>query len=200
MAYTVKRYSPTETIPTALPSNYRLGNENKNCQNCIFYSDKYCEYWDELVKGEYLCNRWMTKTVDVPTDDILNNVPTICNLYYGGGEVRLSADGDIGIIEIYYGGKITQINNKLPDGWAIQHKAPKIIIYNLWGLSISTETEMFTYRGYFKPLITTISDWDGNKLSATFNVENIHYWELLGTSNWEDYDDTWENYGNTYLV
>ena len=76
----------------------------------------------------------------------------------------------------------------------------KILIYNLWGLSMSTETEIFTYRGHFKPLMTTIIDWDGNKLSAIINVENVHYWELLGDSNWEDYDDNLENYGNTYLV
>ena len=200
MAYTVRRYSPTETIPAGLPSNYRLGNEDKNCQNCIFYSDKYCEYWDTLVKGDYLCDRWMTNTVDVPTGDILNNVPTVCNLYYGDGVVRVTSDGSIAIMEMYYGGKLTQFNNSLPRGWEIKHNMNKILIYNLWGLSISTETEIFTYRGYFKPLMATIVDWDGNKLSATINAENIHYWETLNKSLWEDYDDVWENYGNTYLV
>ena len=142
----------------------------------------------------------MTKTVDVPTDDILNNVPTICNLYYGGGEVRLSADGSIGIIEIYYGGNITKLNNSLPNGWEIKHNSRKIVIYNLWGLSISTETEIFTYRGRFKPFMATLLDWDGNKLTAVINAENIHYWNTLNKSLWEDYDDVWENYGNTYLV
>tara|TARA_Y100000310_G_scaffold218933_1_gene220291 strand:+ start:778 stop:1383 length:606 start_codon:yes stop_codon:yes gene_type:complete len=200
MAYTIKKYSPTEIIPIGLPSNYRLGNENKNCQNCIFFSDRYCEYWDELVKGDYLCDKWMTNTVDVPDDEIINNVPTICNLYYGGGEVRVSSDGSVAILEISYGGQITQLNNRLPDGWEIKHNTRKILIYNLWGLSISTETEIFTYRGRFKPFMATLLDWDGNKLSAAINTENVHYWEILGNSLWEDYDNVWEDYGNTYLV
>jgi len=200
MAYTVKKYSPIETVPAGLPSNYRLGNENKNCQNCVFSSDKYCKYWDELVKGDYLCNHWMTNTVNVPENEIINNIPTVCNLYFGGGEVRLSSDGSIAILEIVYGGKITRLSNSLPDGWDIKYNTHKILIYNLWGLSMSAETEILTYRGYFKPIYTTVVDWDGNKLSTIINAENIHYWETLDKSLWEDYDDVWENYGNTYVA
>ena len=200
MAYTVKKYSPTEKISPKLPSNYRAGDENKNCRNCVFYSDEYCDYWYALVKGGYLCDRWMTDTVSVPVGEILNNVPTVCNLYYGDGMMRVSSDGTMAIMEIFYQGSVKQLKSLLPEGWIIKHNPRKILIYNLWGMSMPIDDEILLYGGEFKPFMAIISDWDGNKLSATLNAENIHYYETLKDSNWEDYDGNWENYGNTYTA
>lgn len=46
-----------------LPQNYRPASsddvpEGRNCANCSFYQDGYCDLWDENVRADYYCNRW----------------------------------------------------------------------------------------------------------------------------------------------
>lgn len=132
--------------------------------------------------------------------EIINNVPTSSTLYYGNGEVRLLSDGNVGLIELLYGGYLDSLDLKLPEGWKILKNNTKILIYNEKGLSISDEVVLFTYTGKFKPLITTILDWDGNKLTPNVIPENIDYWNNLDKSNWEAYDAKWVDYKGTYII
>ena len=46
-----------------LPQNYRPASsvdvpEGRNCFNCFFYEEGYCELWEENVRANYYCNRW----------------------------------------------------------------------------------------------------------------------------------------------
>lgn len=46
-----------------LPSNYRPASsedvpEGRNCGNCYFFAEGYCDLWDANVKADYYCNRW----------------------------------------------------------------------------------------------------------------------------------------------
>ena len=70
-------YPDGEDVDPKLPDAYRLGNEEKNCANCIHYEDKYCDFFDAEVRPEYLCNAWAgeeEKALDdldlVPTDSM----------------------------------------------------------------------------------------------------------------------------------
>lgn len=47
----------------ALPRNYRPASsddvpEGRNCGNCAYYGNGYCDYWDAEVKANYYCNKW----------------------------------------------------------------------------------------------------------------------------------------------
>jgi len=46
-----------------LPDNYRPASsddvpEGRNCANCYFYKEGYCDLWDDNVQADYYCNRW----------------------------------------------------------------------------------------------------------------------------------------------
>ena len=60
MLYGVKldEYPDGEPVDPKLPDAYRLGNQEKNCANCIHYDNKYCDYFDAEVRPDYLCNAW----------------------------------------------------------------------------------------------------------------------------------------------
>ena len=53
----------------ALPENYRLADDEDECNNCGFYvplveaSGGYCERWDANVKPNYVCNAWKPQSV-----------------------------------------------------------------------------------------------------------------------------------------
>lgn len=56
-----------------LPDNYRPAlsddvPEGRACGNCVHYNENdvqgdmaWCDLWDEYVRGDYYCNRWMTE-------------------------------------------------------------------------------------------------------------------------------------------
>jgi HK97 family phage portal protein len=56
--YKLDEYPDGEEVDDNLPDAYRLGNDDKNCANCIFYENKYCEKFNADVRPEYLCNAW----------------------------------------------------------------------------------------------------------------------------------------------
>jgi len=46
-----------------LPQNYRPASsddvpEGRNCGNCAYYGNGYCDWWDEEVEENYYCNKW----------------------------------------------------------------------------------------------------------------------------------------------
>jgi hypothetical protein len=46
-----------------LPENYRPASsedvpEGRNCANCYFYQEGYCNLWKDNVQADYYCNRW----------------------------------------------------------------------------------------------------------------------------------------------
>ena len=52
-----------------LPSNYRPASsedvpEGRNCGNCYFFAEGYCDLWDANVKANYYCNRWAAQNED----------------------------------------------------------------------------------------------------------------------------------------
>jgi len=52
-----------------LPQNYRPASsedvpEGRNCANCYFYQEDYCDLWDANVKANYYCNRWAAQNED----------------------------------------------------------------------------------------------------------------------------------------
>jgi HK97 family phage portal protein len=51
-------YPDGESVPDELPSAYRIGNEEKNCGNCSYYENNYCDLFDAKVRKQYLCNKW----------------------------------------------------------------------------------------------------------------------------------------------
>tara|TARA_R110000824_G_scaffold45523_6_gene131684 strand:- start:2562 stop:2843 length:282 start_codon:yes stop_codon:yes gene_type:complete len=55
------KYPDGKQIPKALPKAYALGNNLKNCSNCLFYQQKYCTFWGANVRGAYLCAKWKSK-------------------------------------------------------------------------------------------------------------------------------------------
>lgn len=56
-----------------LPANYRPASsedvpEGRNCGNCYFFAEDYCDLWDANVQEDYYCNRWavMMERADAP--------------------------------------------------------------------------------------------------------------------------------------
>ncbi len=59
-----------------LPNNYRPASsddvpEGRNCANCYFYEEGYCELWMENVRANYYCNRWaqVIERADAPAPE-----------------------------------------------------------------------------------------------------------------------------------
>lgn len=53
----------------ALPDNYRPASSEdvpaeRNCGNCAYYGNGYCDFWDEPVAENYYCNAWDGETAD----------------------------------------------------------------------------------------------------------------------------------------
>ena len=46
-----------------LPSNYRPASsddvpDGRNCGNCAYFGNGWCDWWDEKVETNYYCNKW----------------------------------------------------------------------------------------------------------------------------------------------
>ena len=68
----LEQYSYEEN--RALPSNYRPASEDdvpqgKNCGNCGYYGNGYCDFWDAEVKENYYCNKWEGEEEDIDEEE-----------------------------------------------------------------------------------------------------------------------------------
>jgi hypothetical protein len=64
--FTIKRkFYPgeTESIPPNLPTSYVNETsfgvpQGKNCSNCYFFNNGFCEYWKSNIRKDYWCANW----------------------------------------------------------------------------------------------------------------------------------------------
>ena len=55
---------PVSASQKALPDNYRMATDDKQCSNCGFYvaltevAGGYCDKWEDSVADNYVCNAW----------------------------------------------------------------------------------------------------------------------------------------------
>ena len=56
--FKLEQYPDGEEVPPSLPEAYGLGDEDKNCGNCIHNIEGYCELFKADIRSEYLCKRW----------------------------------------------------------------------------------------------------------------------------------------------
>ena len=68
-------YELTDDEKRDLPRNYRPASEDdvpqgKNCGNCGYYGNGYCDFWDAKVKTNYYCNKWEGEEEDIDEEDM----------------------------------------------------------------------------------------------------------------------------------
>jgi hypothetical protein len=67
-------FTLTEDEERNLPRNYRPASEDdvpegRNCGNCGYYGNGYCDFWDAEVRPNYYCNKWMGDDEDLDEMD-----------------------------------------------------------------------------------------------------------------------------------
>lgn len=73
--YKLEEYPDGEAVPPSLPDAYALGDDEKNCGNCIHNEDGYCELFDANIRAEYVCARWAEAEESKAESDV-DTVPT----------------------------------------------------------------------------------------------------------------------------
>lgn len=68
-------YPDGEDVPPSLPDAYAMGDDEKNCGNCIHNEDGYCELFDANIRLEYVCARWSEAEEGKAEADV-DTVPT----------------------------------------------------------------------------------------------------------------------------
>lgn len=68
-------YPDGEAVPASLPDAYEMGDDEKNCGNCIHNEDGYCELFDANIRAEYVCARWSEAEEGKAEADV-DTVPT----------------------------------------------------------------------------------------------------------------------------
>ena len=121
---------------------------------------------------------------------------TFCKLYYGDGNVRVDYNYKIGIIEIFYTGKI-EIVNKLNTNLAFIVNDKKITIRTK-RLDNPSISDLFSYQGMFKINKCYATDIDWNKIVSARINNNLAYWYTTNTK-WES-GGIWDNYLQTNIV
>ncbi len=71
-----RTYPDGVAIDPKLPDAYRVGDEEKNCENCAYYQNGICTVWDNAkVRPEYVCARWESDDESKAESDV-DTVPT----------------------------------------------------------------------------------------------------------------------------
>lgn len=68
--YKLDRYPDGEEVPEGLPDAYDLGNASKNCGNCNYNEEGYCELFDAKIRTEYVCARWEAMAAPKAESDV----------------------------------------------------------------------------------------------------------------------------------
>lgn len=55
-----------------LPANYRIATDEKRCGNCVYFGKGFCDFWDEEVKANYVCNKFESSEDD---EDGMHKMP-----------------------------------------------------------------------------------------------------------------------------
>jgi Family of unknown function (DUF5824) len=63
-------FTLTDDEERQLPRNYRPASsedvpQGKNCGNCGYYGNGYCDFWDAQVKVNYYCDKWEGEEEDI---------------------------------------------------------------------------------------------------------------------------------------
>ena len=72
----LEEYPDGEKVPDELPDAYRLGNQEKNCGNCLYYENKICSLFNAGVRPEYLCNKWADYDGEEKAESDIDTKPT----------------------------------------------------------------------------------------------------------------------------
>ena len=112
------------------------------------------------------------------------------NITYGGGEVYLEHNVNIGAIQIHYTGKI-KATSTLDDGWMLACNKNKILIVNLneeYDVNL-----LFKYNGSFNITSAMVVDRDLETYNLRINTQYIDYWNLID-SKWGDFNQKYTEF------
>lgn len=101
-------------------------------------------------------------------NDVLRlNPVSEAQLQVGGGEMKITSDGEIAGFEISFQGDLVITSSNLPDGWLVDHSDTRLVGVNTNGSE--TEDILLYYTGLVQVETMLTADWSGNGVFAVVN-------------------------------